>query len=74
VAKYTVVLVRMMSQVRIVEAANLKAAVAAAMERETLSPDSDNDFDPAGDVEVQVVELEDEEIWNADRDSEDELY
>lgn len=73
-AAYTVVLVRMMSQVHNVEAPNLKAAVAQAIDQETLTPDSGNNFDAAGDTEVQVVELNGQEIWSSDRDSEDDLF
>jgi hypothetical protein len=73
-AKYTVVLTRMMSQVHTVEASDLKAAVAEAMDKATLMPDSGNDFDAAGDEEVQVIELDGEEVWNTDRDSEDDLF
>ena len=73
-AKYTVVLTRMMSQVHHVEADDVKAAVAQAMDQETLTPDSGNNFDAAGDTEVQVVELGGVEIWTAGRDDEGDLY
>lgn len=72
--KYTVVLTRMMSQVHHVEASDLKAAVAEAMDQETLSPDSGNNFDAAGDTEVQVVEVDGQEIWTAGRDDENDLF
>lgn len=72
--EYTVVLVRLMSQVHTVTAGDLKAAVAQAMNKETLQPDCGTPFDAAGDVEVQVIEADDEEVWNADRDSEDDIY
>jgi hypothetical protein len=73
-SEYTVVLVKMMSQVKHVEAADLKQAVAKAMDLETLQPDSGNDFDAAGETEVQVVELGGKEVWSADRDSEDLIF
>lgn len=73
-AEYTVVLTRMMSQVHIIEADDLKAAVAKALDQETLSPDSGNNFDAAGETEVQCVELERVEIWSADRDDAAELF
>lgn len=73
-SEYVVVLVKMMSQVRRVEADGLKEAVAKAMDLETLQPDSGNDFDAAGDTEVQVVELGGKEVWSADRDSEDLIF
>jgi hypothetical protein len=73
-SEYTVVLIKMMSQVQHVEAVSLKEAVAKAMDLETLQPDSGNDFDAAGDTEVQAVELGGEEVWSADRDSEDLIF
>lgn len=72
--RYTVVLTRMMSQVHHIDADDLKAAVAEAMDQETLTPDSGNNFDAAGDTEVQVVEVDGQEIWNADRDDENDLF
>lgn len=71
---YTVVLTKMMSQVQTVQADDLKAAVAKAMDQETLSPDSGNNFDAAGDTEVQVVEVDGKEVWSTDRDSEDLIF
>lgn len=71
---YTVVLTKMMSQVQTVDADDLKAAVAKAMDQETLSPDSGNNFDAAGDTEVQVVEVGGKEVWSTDRDSEDLIF
>ena len=73
-AKYTVVLTRMMSQVHHVETDDLKKAVAEAMDQETLSPDSGNNFDAAGETEVQVVEQDGQEIWTAGRDDENDLF
>lgn len=73
-AKYTVVLTRMMSQVHHIEEDDLKAAVAEAMNQETLYPDSGNNFDAAGETEVQVVERDGEEIWTAGRDDEDLIF
>lgn len=73
-AEYTVVLVRMMSQVHNIEADDLKAAVARALELDTLEPDSGNTFDGAGETEVQVVELDGEEVWNSETDDESVIF
>jgi hypothetical protein len=73
-AKYTVVLCKMMSQVIEVEAGDLKEAVTEACYRETLSPDSGNDFDAAGDVEVQVIEKDGVQVWDSVTGDESELF
>jgi len=62
VAEYVVVLAKMMTQVHHVEAEDIKAAVAQAMDLDTLTPSSGNDFDAAGDTEVQVVERDGKQV------------
>jgi hypothetical protein len=73
-AHYVIVLAKMMTQVHHVEADNIKAAVAQAIDLDTLTPDSGNDFDPAGDTEVQVVEKDGVQIWDSETGDESELF
>jgi hypothetical protein len=73
-ARYTIVLCRMMSQVHNVEAKDIKSAVAKAINLETLTPDSGNDFDAAGDTEVQVVERDGVQVWESTTGDEGELF
>ena len=70
-ARYTVVITKMMSQVIHVETdKGIKVAVDEAMGRETISTGAGDDFDVAGDAEVQVVEVDGVMVW--ERDSCDE--
>lgn len=73
-AHYVIVLAKMMTQVHHIDANDIKTAVAQAMGQETLSPDSGNDFDPAGDTEVQVVEKDGVQIWDSETGDESELF
>lgn len=70
-AKYTVVITKMMSQVIHVETdKGIRVAVDEAMDRESISTGVGDDFDVAGDAEVQVVEVDGVMVW--ERDSCDE--
>jgi hypothetical protein len=71
---YTIVLARMMTQVHHVEADDIKSAVEQAMDQETLCPDSGNDFDAAGETEVQVVEKDGVQVWDSTTGDESELF
>lgn len=73
-AEYVVVLAKMMTQVHHVEADDIKSAVAQAMEQETLTPSSGNDFDAAGDTEVQVVERDGKQVWDSVTGDEGDLF
>lgn len=65
------VITKMMSQVIHVDTGKgIQAAVNEAMERENISTGAGDDFDVAGDAEVQVVEVDGVMVW--DRDSCDE--
>lgn len=70
-ARYTVVITKMMSQVIHVDTdKGIKVAVDEAMGRETISTGAGDDFDVAGDAEVQVVEVDGVMVW--ERESCDE--
>jgi hypothetical protein len=70
-AKYTVVLTKMMSQVINVETDDgIKIAVAEAMDQESISPGANDGYDAAGETEVQCVDVDGVTVW--ERDSCDE--
>lgn len=73
-ATYTVVMVKMMSQVVNVEADDIKTAVAEALGQEAISPGAGDPYDAAGDTEVQCVDKDGVTVWESGNDDESEIY
>jgi hypothetical protein len=64
----------MMSQVVNVEAEDIKDAVNKALALDRLEPDSGNDFDGAGETEVQCVDRNGVTVWDSSDGDESALF
>lgn len=74
-AKYTVVLTKMMSQVIEVDTDDgIKAAVAEAIDQESISPGAGDSYDSAGETEVQCVDIDGVTVWERDRCAEEIIF
>jgi hypothetical protein len=67
VARYSVMMLREMSQVVTVEASSIDEAAQLAFDQNNLSANIGNDFDDSGEVEIyNVSDAKGNEVWNMD--------
>lgn len=72
--KYSVMMLREMSQVVTVEADSIDEAARMAFDQNNLSANIGNDFDDSGEVEIyNVSDAKGNEVWNMDTGRELEL-